>query len=149
MDPWAEQEDNADRVNANYVPNNTIHSDAMAGVRQYGDRIVAIHGVSVDVAELFVDASVDLVFIDAQHGYYNCMADILAWWHKVKPGGIVSGHDYNCFAGVKHAVDEFARKMGLKVHFTNSTDYVDFDEVNGVYAQNSGIQTCSSWYIFK
>lgn len=40
------------------------------------------------------DKSIDLVFIDADHAADAVHADVLAWWQKVKPGGIIAGHDY-------------------------------------------------------
>lgn len=49
----------------------------------------------------------DFVFIDAAHDYESVKADIAAWWPKVKPGGILAGHDYcEAWPGVKQAVDE-------------------------------------------
>lgn len=54
----------------------------------------------------FEDASCDAVFIDAAHDYESVLADIQAWWGKVKEGGIISGHDYD-EVGVKEAVRVF------------------------------------------
>ncbi len=48
---------------------------------------------SLDAARIFKDGSCDLVFIDADHRYSSVCADIQAWKPKVKPGGILCGHD--------------------------------------------------------
>lgn len=55
-----------------------------------------------------VPPEVDLVFIDANHAYPIVKQDILLWDHKVRPGGILSGHNYGRkrLPGVKQAVDE-------------------------------------------
>lgn len=55
-----------------------------------------------------VPNSVDLVFIDANHAYPVVRRDILLWKDKVRPGGILSGHNYGRvrLPGVKKAVDE-------------------------------------------
>lgn len=50
---------------------------------------------SVNASELFLDNSIDFCFIDAGHGYYEVGGDIRAWLPKVKPGGVLAGHDYS------------------------------------------------------
>lgn len=50
-------------------------------------------GDSAESASNFEDASLDFVFIDASHDYESVIKDIDAWKPKVKPGGILSGHD--------------------------------------------------------
>jgi len=71
-----------------------------------------VHMDSVKAACQFDDASVDLVFIDADHSAQAVYADLEAWFPKVRPGGIVSGHDYASrnHPGVKPAVDFFFAK---------------------------------------
>jgi hypothetical protein len=66
---------------------------------------------SLEGAKKFKDNSLDFVFIDASHEYEDVKDDILAWYPKVKPGGIIAGHDYyheeyDWFPGVKQAVNE-------------------------------------------
>ena len=99
--------------------------------------------------DLFKDHSISLVYIDAQHDYYNCMLDMRLWWDKLIPGGVLAGHDYDCFFAVRGAVQEFARKMSRSVYFTNNWDYA---VVNGTaYSQTNmgATYTCKSWYIIK
>lgn len=53
------------------------------------------------------DATLDFVFIDAGHEYEEVKADIACLLPKVKPGGVLAGHDYyKKFPGVRKAVDE-------------------------------------------
>lgn len=47
----------------------------------------------------------DFIFIDADHSYEGCKADIAAYTPLVADGGILAGHDYH-WPGVKQAVDE-------------------------------------------
>ena len=65
---------------------------------------------SMDAVVKFKDNSVDFVFIDADHSYEAVKQDILAWYPKVKPGGILAGHDYYLdnptWGGVYKAVNE-------------------------------------------
>jgi hypothetical protein len=64
-----------------------------------------VKATSLDAALLYRNHSLDMVFIDAAHDYDNVLADITAWLPKVKPGGIISGHDYP-YPDVRRAVDE-------------------------------------------
>ena len=41
------------------------------------------------------DASLDFVFIDADHQYESVKKDIVNWLPKVRPGGYICGHDIN------------------------------------------------------
>jgi predicted O-methyltransferase YrrM len=63
---------------------------------------------SQQAAQLFADGSLDFVFIDAAHGFDDVRADLACWWPKIRPGGLLAGHDYNAdWPGVVRAVDEF------------------------------------------
>lgn len=70
---------------------------------------------SLDAATLFDDQSVDFVFIDASHEYEDVLADIKAWYPKVKQGGLLAGHDYDDnWPGVKRAVQETFENVFVK-----------------------------------
>ena len=49
---------------------------------------------SMDAIKRFDDNSLDFVYIDANHKNPYVTEDIVEWSKKVRPGGIVSGHDY-------------------------------------------------------
>lgn len=38
---------------------------------------------------------VDMVFVDGDHTYIGCSADINEWLPNIKPGGIIAVHDFN------------------------------------------------------
>lgn len=61
----------------------------------YGDAITLIIADSVAASRLFTDASLDWVHLDARHDYASVQADILAWLPKIRPGGWLSGDDYD------------------------------------------------------
>jgi hypothetical protein len=72
---------------------------------------------STEAAKLITDGSLDFVFIDADHSYEGAKADILAWRKKLKPGGLLCGHDYENTDypkfGVTRAVREFSEETGM------------------------------------
>ncbi len=60
----------------------------------------------------------DFIWIDANHRYEWVKSDCEMSWSKVRPGGVLCGHDY-CISlptcEVKKAVDEFAADRSLAV----------------------------------
>lgn len=86
--------------------------------------------------------SLDFVFIDADHTYESVKDDITQWTKKVRPGGIVSGHDYYVTrsgnAGVINAVDEYVKEHGYELKLTQ------WDKDNPV---GDDRQPC--WYFVK
>jgi len=55
--------------------------------------------------------------IDASHDYTNVMADIKAWYPKIKFGGTMSGDDYcSGWQGVVDAVDEYFGAGNTKLY---------------------------------
>jgi SAM-dependent methyltransferase len=70
----------------------------------HSDTVRVIRKRSLEAADDFSDNSLDLVFIDADHSYNAVIADIRKWWDKLKPGGILCGHDFTFKEGVCRAV---------------------------------------------
>ena len=67
-----------------------LHNVASAG----GQSLVRTLVMSGDdAARIMRDALFDLVFIDADHSYTATLHDIRTWLPKVRPGGILCGHD--------------------------------------------------------
>lgn len=93
-----------------------IAADAAANLRDLieAGRVVLVRGRSTEAAariavRLGHQPLADLVFIDADHTYEGCKADIRAYQSLVAPKrGILAGHDYGekAHPGVKQAVDE-------------------------------------------
>lgn len=54
---------------------------------------------SLSAAEDFVDASMDLVFLDANHNQEAFIRDIQAWLPKLRIGGILCGDEYGATGG--------------------------------------------------
>lgn len=63
------------------------------------------------------DNSVDLLFLDASHEYDQTKKELEDYWPKIKPGGLLLGHDYRTKSpGVIQAVNErFISREGFAV----------------------------------
>jgi predicted O-methyltransferase YrrM len=62
------------------------------------------------------DLPLDVLFIDGDHSYTGCLADLENWGPKVKDGGLILCHDSDTagFPGVRQAIDEFCDKRKLE-----------------------------------
>jgi predicted O-methyltransferase YrrM len=63
-------------------------------------------GFSAQVAPSFPDGSFDVIFIDGDHAYAAVVDDIRFWTPKLKPNGLLCGHDFTNKCGVEPAVRE-------------------------------------------
>ena len=82
------------------------------------DRIIPLWLPSIEAAKKVEDSSLDFVFIDANHHYEHVVQDMIAWYPKVRSGGLFSGHDYGggrVWHGVKRAVNEWCALRGYEV----------------------------------
>ncbi|AUX19863.1 hypothetical protein SOCEGT47_003160 [Sorangium cellulosum] len=87
-----------------------------ANMEALGLRPIVHRLASTDAAARFAEASLDLVFLDASHDAAAVLADLEAWWPRLKPGAILAGHDHNEeHAGVLEAVARFAARAGRAV----------------------------------
>lgn len=80
---------------------------AVIASNDWGGRVRLYRATTAAAARRVKNASLDFVFIDADHTYEGVLADIDAWQRKVRPGGMLLGHDYNPggFPGVVAAVN--------------------------------------------
>lgn len=118
------------------VPSHNDRGDSAAKITSCYNRVLTLarehnsirvfRKLSVEAAGVFADANFDFVYLDADHTYEGAKADIAAWWPKVRPGGVLAGHDYlkavvgvhKLRVGVMQAVDEFVAAEKLTLHTT-------------------------------
>lgn len=94
------------------------HLVAAEVLEPYRVRCRWLVGHSVLMAERVPDDVLDFVFIDGDHSYAGCLADIEAWAPKVKAGGLIGGHDYgdteqgDVEGAVKHYFSKYSVEVG-------------------------------------
>jgi hypothetical protein len=120
VDTWTPQPDKqllADEGGRSYEAHDLAgyERDVRAVAAGFGSRAVIHKGLTIDVADRVADASLDFVFIDADHLEEGVRADIYAWRPKIRSGGVLCGHDYHPdFPGVIRAVDDLC--PGFTLH---------------------------------
>ncbi|HUU84214.1 MAG TPA: class I SAM-dependent methyltransferase [Phycisphaerae bacterium] len=81
------------------------------------------------------DLPIDLLFLDADHTYEHVRQDIAAWSPLVRPGGIISGHDFHPnFPGVVAAVEQTGPYIvcaGSTIWWRTARDPKQFPNSNG------------------
>lgn len=99
--------------------------DATRRLSPYNCKI--IREKSLVAAKKIANKFLDFVYIDADHNFAQIAQDLYVWSKKVKPGGIVAGHDYQHFAPakdnhVKHVVDAFTKAFEISPYFELGID---------------------------
>lgn len=87
-------------------------------------QVKVLRGWTYDMIPQLEDGSLDYVYIDADHSYEGMKRDLHLIRSKLKPDGLLMGHDYEMnFTkartpwefGVKQAVDEFCEESGYRL----------------------------------
>lgn len=110
IDPWAFQPEFPTRLYGGGEARSQADMDAIfEGVAADlgANPAVRIHRrYSRDAAAAFPDDYFDWIYVDGNHSYEAVREDLVLFFPKVKPGGLITGDDYR--KGVKRAVDELA-----------------------------------------
>ncbi|CAE8626986.1 unnamed protein product [Polarella glacialis] len=99
-----------------YTSPRSVFDSASESTQPFRSRATHVLQSSVEAAQWLGRNSLDMVFVDGDHRYESVLVDINAWWPKVKPGGILAGHDFAItFPGVVEAVTRFVLGEGLRL----------------------------------
>lgn len=92
----------------------TVPADVFAAYSLYKDRATVFAKTSEELHSMLDPAeAVDFVFIDGPHTYRNVRNDLELWVPRIRPGGIVAGHDFTCHhPPLLWAVTEYRMQMG-------------------------------------
>lgn len=142
VDVWKHQSNYEDDANLNDEMQEKNYLKARKNLLKWQDITVFLRNYTSDAVSE-ISEELDFVYVDARHDYCGVSEDIRNYWPKLRPGGIMAGHDYHtakevlhtkqdwavCSDGsrfpgaVKGAVDEFAEVHGLQVSITYKEDF--------------------------
>lgn len=107
-----------------------------------------IKGDSVSVATTIADGSLDWVYIDADHDYESVYADLVAWYPKVRKGGVVAGHDYINYTNIPWNPSNFRVREAVDNFF--DAEKKEVTEIpDDWFAYNGNVFRFPSWYLIK
>ncbi|MAG60139.1 hypothetical protein CMO96_05135 [Candidatus Woesebacteria bacterium] len=122
IDPWSAgaYEEGIDAIDVEQKKYDERYEECVKILKPYNCTI--IRKGSMEALEDFEDESLDFVYIDANHDFPNFTNDLHYWLKKIRPGGIVSGHDYAIFSYKKHnhvkrALEGYARSYRMQPLF--------------------------------
>lgn len=141
IDPWQTYKGYRE-----YVKQDTINSFfEIAKKRLANYDVTLVKALSADAVKQFEDNSLDFVYIDGNHTYPYVLQDVELWTKKVRPGGIIAGHDY-----IKRAPPSTHDVIGAVKDFTRSNN-VNPWFLLGIQAKNPGEirDQCRSWFWVK
>jgi hypothetical protein len=118
IDPWIGDIHSGDKdgKNLQYISGDQFYKDVI--IPKYdSNHTVKILRDKSSVLNNFDDNFFDWCYIDGDHSYEGAKSDLECMYKKVKPGGIIMGHDYiqPRFSGVVRAVNEFTGNKNLEI----------------------------------
>jgi hypothetical protein len=115
IDPWLPNTDNRGKERQD-----SLHESTIERLKPYDCAV--LRRTSEYSLQFFTNNSLDFVYIDGDHTFKSIAHDIYEWEKRVRPGGIISGHDYfNSIPGdgtanvhVKSIVDAYVEAFAIK-----------------------------------
>lgn len=116
IDPWIPYSNDIDGVS---------HSMIADAEKEFDERsanftnIIKIKKSSLDACATFENHYFDMIYIDGSHSYQDVKNDITHWKEKIKPGGLISGHDYSIIS-VNKAISDTIGLHDIKTYSDSS-----------------------------
>lgn len=126
VDPWSttDPDDYVDVANVEQAEHDAFLRETTERLAPFSGRSTIWRQTGDEAAERIPHHSLDLVYLDARHDRESVARDLDAWTDKVRPGGVIAGHDYldgvlpEGDFGVRSAVDEHFARRGWRVAST-------------------------------
>lgn len=122
IDSWQHVPGRQDGSNVSQDQQDLIFFQACKRLAQFGYRVEIIRSSSSKAVERFLDNSLDFIYIDADHTYDGCIADLECYYPKLKEDGVMAGHDFldgyygsiiQTAYGVRSAITDFVMEEGI------------------------------------
>jgi len=131
VDPWLFQPEFPQRMYGGKIARSQEDMDTIFAQVQtrFATQQPVIHRkFSSDALADFEDESLDWVYIDGNHYYEYVKADLEGYWHKLVPGGLLTGDDFMWGAEhglpVQRAVREFLDQNTVDLVSAEKTRFI-------------------------
>lgn len=127
VDPWIRYEGYTDYMLAKTFQN--LEEQAHQRLDKFPN-YTFLKEFSMDALKRFENNSLDFVYLDGNHSDPYISEDIREWFKKIKPGGILAGHDYVRTApargrerinNTREATNEFTQENNLILFILGSS----------------------------
>lgn len=153
VDLWGREAGYNEPGNHSMNFHNAAYADTKRRVKPYTDKVEFFAMRSTDAAKSIQDNHFDFVYLDARHDYCAVAEDINSYWPKVRPGGILAGHD---FIDAQYAIDALgeSENWGICEDGTKEPRAVrgaveDFAKREGIDFILVSQESFPSWFIQK
>jgi len=130
VDSWTRYPGYPDAIDCSQAEHEENFREAQRVASHHSGRGVIIRGFSERIAGncSAVIPPLDAVYIDANHSYEYVFNDLLKWSRRLKPDGVLLGHDYIERNGMEvvAAVNDFCAKHGWRLTHVTSEDFPSF-----------------------
>lgn len=162
IDVWKNLDVNEYKDASNTNEYKSIINSCCDNIANEEHRCYMIRSNSVDASKLFLDDSLDFIYIDANHRYEYVKQDLSIWFPKLRKGGVFAGHDYlkiDWYNDKSHATHPKDKHI-----WTNNVNTGQFDIYCGEFGVNPAVdEFCAqnnyklnltnewfgSWYFIK
>ena len=94
VDLWAPQEHYLDLANAGADEQEDRMRIAVANTKPWENKVLICRNYTTACARRFPRAHFDYLYVDARHDRKGVLEDLHAWWPRVRPDGLICGHDF-------------------------------------------------------
>ena len=95
VDHWVGSEEHNDKTEWDFdFDVNQLYEKFLENISPVRHIINPIRKPSLEAVLEHNDNSVDFIYVDAAHDYDNVLADLRAWYPKLKSNGVIAGHDF-------------------------------------------------------
>ena len=120
IDPW--QAYRAGRTVVTQKEQDAIYASAVARLSKYPTVTIVREDNLVTVTRI-PDQSLDFVYLDGDHEFGQVARELVAWTPKVRPGGLMTGHDFRRSIRSSHHMQVVEAVMGFLTAYHIDTGF--------------------------